>query len=50
MKIYICRAHSTYLFICNNSLYDTLLEVDETKYAVDTFGIKNIEYVYYFHF
>ena len=37
---YICRAHCTHLFICNNSLYDTLLEVDETKYAVDTFWHK----------
>jgi len=31
MKIY---------FICNNSLYDTLLEVDKTKYAFDTFWHK----------
>ncbi len=37
---YICHSHSTHLFICNNSLYDTLLEVDETKYAVDTFWHK----------
>ena len=37
---YICVAHSTHLFICYNSLYDILLEVDKTKYAVDTFWHK----------
>lgn len=37
---YICRAHSAHLFICNNSIYDVLLQVDENKYAVDTFWHK----------
>jgi GR25 family glycosyltransferase involved in LPS biosynthesis len=36
----INRAHSAHLFICNNTFYDTFLEVDETKYAVDTFWHK----------
>jgi GR25 family glycosyltransferase involved in LPS biosynthesis len=37
---YISRAHSAHLFICNSNIYDSLLEVDETKYAVDTFWHK----------
>ena len=37
---YINRAHSAHLLICNNNLYDTFLEVDETQYAVDTFWHK----------
>jgi GR25 family glycosyltransferase involved in LPS biosynthesis len=37
---YICRAHSAHLFICNSNIYDILLEVDENKYAVDTFWHK----------
>jgi GR25 family glycosyltransferase involved in LPS biosynthesis len=37
---YISKSHSAHLFICNNTLYDTFLEVDEFQYAVDTFWHK----------
>jgi len=36
----INRGHCSHLVIYNNSFYDTFLEVDETKYAVDTFWHK----------
>lgn len=36
----INRGHCSHLVIYNNSFYDILLQVDETKYAVDTFWHK----------
>jgi GR25 family glycosyltransferase involved in LPS biosynthesis len=40
---YIYRAHSAHLFICNNNLYDIILQVDENEYAIDTFWHKRYQ-------